>query len=375
MRIAQIVPSLEDRHGGPSRSVRALASHLRAGGSEVSLLSTEEAPSVTGPRDALIFPRVFPQRLCRSPQLRAALLSSGCDVLHHHGLWLLTLDYSYRASRRLRVPLVISPRGMMSGWAWNHNRARKQLADWLVHPGALRGATGWHATSPEEASDIRALGFSQPICVAPNGVTLPEASATMAGTAHWLTRHPQLGQRRVALFYSRLHRKKRIKELLDIWATLRPANWTLLVVGIPEEYSIEILQAMADHAGVADSVIVADGRGQPPPYGVASLFVLPSHSENFGMVVGEALASSVPVLVTDSTPWRQAQESGAGWCVPWGDFASCLASALRLPAAELRRMGSQGRQMVQREFTWEAAAHRLTGFYALLKANHDVVSI
>ncbi len=58
---------------------------------------------------------------------------------------------------------------MMSGWAWRHRRWRKYLAEHLIHPGAFARAAGWHATSPEEANDIRALGFQQPVCVAPNG--------------------------------------------------------------------------------------------------------------------------------------------------------------------------------------------------------------
>ena len=61
----------------------------------------------------------------------------------------------------------------MASWAWDHHRWREALAGRLVHPGALASCRGWHATSEAEAGDIRARGFRQPICVAPNGVSAP----------------------------------------------------------------------------------------------------------------------------------------------------------------------------------------------------------
>ena len=152
MKLACIVPSLAERHGGPSKSVRALANHLAQGGDDVELLAT------AAPGDALldtgadaarvhIFPRLRPEAIVRSPALRAHLATTEFDCVHHHSLWLRPLGYAAEAARRRHVPLVISPRGMMSDWAWHHHRTRKQLASWLLHPGAFAQAAGWHATS------------------------------------------------------------------------------------------------------------------------------------------------------------------------------------------------------------------------------------
>ena len=102
---------------------------------------------------------------------------------------------------------------MMSGWAWRHRRLRKQLAGLLVHPGAFAAAAGWHATSPEERDDIVALGFRQPVCVSPNGVPLPAEAELVAARTEWQQLCPAAKSRPVALFYSRLHRKKRVREL------------------------------------------------------------------------------------------------------------------------------------------------------------------
>jgi len=369
MLLTHVVPSLEARHGGPSKSARALANALAAR-TPTELLATLEPGQLMAPpaNDAArihVFPRETPRWLCRSPQLAAHLAGTPCDLVHEHSLWLLTLRYAHQAAHTHRVPLVISPRGMMSSWAWAHRRWRKRLADWLVHPGALRGAAGWHATSQEEAEDIRALGFTQPICVAPNGVELLSDIELAAAGHAWLEAFPQLDQRRVALFYSRFHRKKRLRELIDLWLALAPRDWTLLIAGVPEEYSVAEVTSWS--AGNEAGILVVDGRGRPPPFALADLFLLPSHSENFGLVVAEALAARVPTLVTDTTPWRGLEANGAGVCVPWENFGAALRTALAEPDEARAAQGERGRAWMERDFTWQAAADKLLDFYRRLE--------
>lgn len=369
MHLCHVVPSLEDRHGGPSKSVRALANAMAAVETTDLLTTLEPGQQMLAPADDAaaihIFEREAPRWLCASADLDRRLAGTPYDVIHSHALWLLTLRYAYDAARRRRVPLVISPRGMMSGWAWQHRRWRKRLAGWFVHPGAMTAAAGWHATSEEEANDIRGLGFRQPICVAPNGVELPTPADLMAARTAWLADFPQLASRRVALFYSRFHRKKRLRELIDLWLSTAPADWVLLVAGVPEEYSLADVQGWC--AAAPERVVVADGRTRPPPFAVAELFLLPSHSENFGLVVAEALAAHVPAIVTDTTPWTALATHEAGACVAWENYATALRSALAESPDVLAACGGRGRAWVAQEFTWQGAAARLLDFYRSLK--------
>ena len=320
MRIAQIVPSLEEKHGGPSKSVRRLAATLSRFGHEVDLLATrpgnETAATEDGRLRVLQFRRDRPEFLCASSDLQDHLRQHAYDCLHHHALWLRTLHYACRAAHATGARLVISPRGMLSDWSWRHRRWKKWLASRLVHPGAFAQAQGWHATSAAEADDIRRRGFAQPVCVAPNGVEVPSAEELTRAHEVWTQLCPAVAVRPVAVFYSRFHRKKRLLELIDLWIDVAPKEWLLLVAGIPQEYTVESLTAYVQRHSTREQIAVFDGSDRPPPYGVASLFLLPSHSENFGMVVAEAMAWGVPVLVTDSTPWAELSEQNAGWCIP-----------------------------------------------------------
>ncbi len=372
MRVCHIVPSLEERHGGPSKSVRALANAQAVLGEQIELAATLEAGQAmvavsTDAAGVHVFPREVPQWLCRSTGLAAHLAVHRCDVLHNHALWLLPLRYARSAARRQNVPLVISPRGMLSGWAYTHRRWRKRFAELFIHPGALAAADGWHATSPEERDDIRALGFPQPVCVSPNGVALPEAGELSAARGVWHKLCPATRSRPVALFYSRFHRKKRLRELIDLWLSAPRDDWLLLIVGVAEDHTAAELSASLAATGAADRVAVFDGAGRPPPYAVASLFVLPSHSENFGLVIAEALAAGVPALVTDTTPWTGLGAQGCGWCEPWENYGPALTSALATPVTDLAAMGRRGRDWAAHEFSWARAAGLLIEFYRHLR--------
>lgn len=373
MRIVHIVPSLEERHGGPSKSVRALANAQAKRGEAIELLATVEPGQPRPDRQSdtaqlTIFPRQAPLRLCRSTGLRRHLLiQPAADCVHHHAVWLLTLHYAHEAARRRAIPLIISPRGMFSGWAMHHHRWRKKFAEIFVHPGAFANAAGWHATSAEEAADIRSLGFKQPVCVSPNGVELPSAEALTAARNSWLAAYPGLAGRRVALFYSRFHRKKRVRELIELWNSVPRGDWVLLVAGLPEEYSANELQQAAAVHGQPGRVIVADATGMPAPYALAELFLLPSHSENFGLVIAEALAAGVPALVTETTPWKGLSTHEAGRCVPWTDYARALNEALAQSADNLAGRGKNARSWIARDFTWEHAAGLLCDFYRQLR--------
>jgi len=370
MRITQIVPSLEARHGGPSRSVLALSRALAEMGNNVELLSTTSqiptAAKSTPDLHVHEFPRQWPLRFSVSAPMAAHLADCSAEVIHHHALWLRPLHYAHRTATRLDCPLIISPRGMMSSWAWNHQRWKKYLADRLIHPGALSTSAGWHATSPQEADDIRHLGFQQPICVAPNGVDLPPQPQITAASQWWRERLPEIGDRSVAIFYSRFHDKKRILELLDLWGALAPSDWVLLAIGIPEQYSVAELRHRVVQAGHANKILVHDGTAAPPPYGIARLYLLPSHSENFGMTVAEALASGVPVLTTNTTPWEGLESNGAGRCVEWSKYEPALRQLTAETPDQLKSRGETGRAWMQQEFSWSSAAVKLAGFYASL---------
>lgn len=365
MRVVHVVPDLAPESGGPAENVPRLCAALRKAGVAAELLTVgplaEGLPAGLPARGCRA---AMPARLRRSPELAHALAAVPTDIVHAHCLWQLPLAYAARAAARRRLPLVISPRGMLAPWSLQRSPVLKLLARLLVHPGAFRQAAGWHATSEPEARDIAAYGLTQPVCVAPNGIE-PPADDPQAARAAYLAAAPELQGRRVLLFYSRFHPKKRVLELIRDFGALASAqpDWHLLLAGIPEAYTTGDLVEEARAAGLAGRVTALDGRSLPKPYALAELFVLPTHDENFGRAIAEALAHGLPVLTTQGTPWAEIETWGAGRWVALDDVRPALRELLALDRDTLRQMGKRGGTAVLERFAWPAVVRPLVEFY------------
>jgi hypothetical protein len=169
MNLSHVIASLDARHGGPSKSTRSLAQAQAEQGARVDLFAGSDTPSreTRGQLTTTLLARGWLDRLGVLPGLVTHLRRAEPDLVHVHGLWLRSLGVAHEEAQTRAIPLVVSPRGMMSVWSWQHHRWRKHLAEHWLHPGAFSAAAGWHATSVEEAEEIRSHGFEQPVCVAP----------------------------------------------------------------------------------------------------------------------------------------------------------------------------------------------------------------
>ncbi len=276
-------------------------------------------------------------------------------VVHDHGLWLASNRASAAAATRGGLPRVVSTRGMLEPWARRHHRWRKSAAWHGFQRRHLQRASVLHATADAEADALREIGLSSPIAVIPNGVALPDATA------------PHSGGRRRTLFLSRVHPKKGLPLLLDAWAEVKPEGWELVIAGPDEgghraELETQVTRLGLD--GVEFSGAVPDDE-KWALYRSADLFVLPTYSENFGVVVAEALASGLPVLTTTGAPWAEVESHGCGWWVeptprPVRD---ALSDAVSRTDAERRAMGLRGRSLVASRYDWDAIAAQMLEVY------------
>jgi glycosyltransferase involved in cell wall biosynthesis len=128
------------------------------------------------------------------------------------------------------------------------------------------------------------------------------------------------------------------------------------------------IERMIKELGLEDSVVITGevaGEEKDCLLANADVFVLPSYSENFGIVVAEAMAWGRPVIASTGTPWKEIADVGAGWWVkPEEDaLAAALAGALGKGREELDAMGAKGRALVERSYTWEAPAAKLVRAY------------
>jgi glycosyltransferase involved in cell wall biosynthesis len=364
MKIAHIIAGLNDPAAGTTYTVLELSGALARSGvaGQVHTL----APCRRGAACPIVgypFAPLLP-RLGVSPAMRRGLAELDADLFHNNGVWMMPNIYAGAVARRRSTPLVFSPRGMLSRWSMAFSRARKQFAWWcLGQRRALAATACFHATSEAEAQDIRRLGFRQPVAVIPNGVDLPAPEAAPA---------PDPGARQRLLFLSRIHPKKGIPILLRAWREVerRHLEWELIVAGPDEGGHLAQLQKLARELGLQRVAFPgpAYGDARTALYRSADLFVLPTHSENFGMAIAEALAHALPIITTTGAPWAGLEERGCGWWIELSEraLADALRTAIDLPPARRAEMGRRGRLWMERSFGWDRIAAEMKSVYAWL---------
>lgn len=371
MTILQIVAGISKQSGGPSHSVTGLCDVLASLSQRVILFAqktyTELYSDLVLPSNSaveLVLYRALRKfRITYSFGFRHKfsniVKNNKVSIIHNHGLWLQCNHQSAVVARRCSIPYIVSPRGMMEPWAFAYNAWKKKVIWWLWQKRALENATAFCATSLQEAESIRKLGFNQPIAIIPNGVDLPP---------YTIKQNQNLASIRYVLFLSRIHPKKGLLNLVQAWSLVTPKGWKVIIAGPDENGHQQEVKREISAAGLNDIfefVGSVEGEQKNKLYQEASLFILPTFSENFGIVIVEALASGIPVITTKGAPWEGLVNNNCGWWVDVGvkPLADALKDATTLPDQERIAMGQRGREYVVREFGWDDIGRKMIVFY------------
>lgn len=366
MKVLHIIPSISLSQGGPSRSVVHLINHL-VKISDVNIFFYAHTISGESQLDLSTDIYDYSRVSCRLSKfllmwpdffkISRIIEKNRIDLVHIHGVWHPLCHWAARASRFCKVPYVVQPRGMLEPWANSHKKIKKSVATLLYQRRDLKCAIGFIATSDQEVASLRVLGLTNRTIMIPNGVEAANVD---------ISRKKGTGIK-IALFMSRIHPKKGVRELLEVWAKLRPRGWCLRIVGPDDGGHIEVIRSLVDRLNLDESVRIIGpvyGNDRISEYVNADLFVLPTYSENFGLAVVEALSYGIPVLTTTGAPWSTLIDNQCGWWISPGvqSLSEVLPQALAIGDSERQLMGQRARQLAA-NYDWGAVSTNMMKFY------------
>ncbi|HSV71760.1 MAG TPA: glycosyltransferase [Methylibium sp.] len=375
MRLLNVIRSVDPVRGGPAEGLRQSVVATRALG------HCEEVLTLDAPGDAWL--RDFPAPLhalgpVASTYGRSAALlpwlrahRERYDAVIVHGLW----QYPGLAVRRAlhggSVPYFVYPHGMLDPWfrqRYPIKHAKKLLYWAAAERAVLRDAAALLCTTDEEARLAPATfpGYRATTAVVGYGVALGEAAAR-ADAALFHAVWPDTRGKRIVLFLGRLHPKKGGDLLVEAFAqAARGVPELHLVMAGPDGEGVRAQwQALAARLGVAERITwtgMLAGEAKWSAFKAAEVFALPSHQENFGMAVAEALAMGLPVLISDKVNiWREIVAAGAGHAGPdtLAGTVDGLARWLAHDEPARRRMRERASACFRSHFHITSAAQRL----------------
>lgn len=335
--------------GGMANVARPLHSALLTQGRDVAFVSGTD---VADPKAAIYAVGLSGRGFHELP---ASVMQS---VVHIHGIWTPFEFQAFREARRRRATIVMSPHGALEPWAFDHKPLKKRLAWWVYQKRLFQLANLIIVNSQQERQRLRELGLKPPIATIPNGVDLDEFSENCATQQ----------RERVVLFLSRIDPKKGVPDLIDAWHLLADRHgYRLHIHGHGDPAYVERIKKIITDSGCNDIALM------PPIFGPerwdvfarASIYVLPSYSENFGITIAEALTAGLPVITTRATPWECLVCERLGWIVDNDvlQLRDAIAAAIHLETSKLEDLRSKAQAYASQHFGWPVIAQRYVETY------------
>ena len=372
MKILHTIPGLKLNAGGPSSCTYHLLKALNEQGVQADLLTLDavRGDDMIGKEDFIKgVPFDAYSSLLYSRNLRRYLMQHvAYEIYHANSIWTLPSHDTRVAAHKQGKPFVLTPHGMLYPQALQVSSWKKKLVLPLFQKKDLEKADCLHATCDAELIHMREFGLKNPIAVIPNCLymqVVPEV------------RQEENAVRRFA-FVGRIHRIKNIDVLIRAWLQLgdKTKEAELLIIGDGDKAYRQELEQLA-HTGLCRNIKFTGFLSDTALWEVIhslDFLVLPSKSENFGMVVPEALIRGIPVIASKGTPWTELQTNGCGW---WIDssipaLARTMELALDLDEMSRRKMGEQGRQLVLDNYLMDKVALKMKQLYEGLLTGRKV---
>ena len=368
-RIAFLTGDLSPAGAGVKEVVERLSLELDQSGDEVRVFGLETVGWLDGGEmswkgaPAQAYKTIGPSTFGYSPSMNQELRRFNPDLVHVHGIWQYPSLLALRWRRHGKGALVISPHGMFNKLALQQSKLKKYIARKLYVDALMRQADMLIASTNFEVIEIDSVMKSLPISVVANGITLPDKKLS----------HRKKVTTKNLLFLSRFHAGKNLIALLHAWQLLsdenKNSNWKLVIAGWgseQEEAAVKTLVEKQKNQGINVELLGSVfGHEKAATFANASAFILPSAHEAFPVVLLEAWAEAIPVLMSKFCNINAAFDAGAA--VPTGITSNEIAKALEqffsLSDKQRQALAKKGFDFVKKNYSLSKVSNDMKHVY------------
>ena len=389
MKVLQVIPTLSGLSGGPAQGIKYLCLGLKSLGVDMAIL-TADAPfkkqeySFAGIRVysfASYFCHFLPAQFNYSPGLSKWLKKhiKEFDLLHIHYLFTYPSTVAAYYARKCAIPYILRPAGMLGPACLKKSALRKKIYMQLFEKRNLESAAAIHFTSEKERNEAACLRLNNRNILVPNCIDLQDFKGLSTLKGKFRKQYPRIGQRKIILFLSRLDPIKGLDLLIPALKILKEQHkdFYFVLAGAGRNDYQEQLKIDIGVAGLTDSVLFAgflEGEAKYALLADADIFVLSSYHENFGIAAAEAMASGLPVAISDQVSiYKLVEEYQAGLTFGLNSRQIALSLEKLLTDKELcLKMGKNGRRLIEENFSAEKIARQMLEEYQNVRNNRDI---
>ena len=388
MKVLHIIPSVAKVRGGPSKAVIEMVKALQSQNVDAEIATTndngkdlldvplgeltdqlEEYGNVPIRFFARFSPNVNAVReFAYSRTLTAWLWQhiTDYDIIHVHAIFSYASTIAMVIARIKNLPYINRPLGQLCEWSLQQSKLRKQIYFNIIERSNLLHSQSLHFTAEQEREEFQQLDLNIPNFVLPHGVHIPELIANAQDQLRQILQIPD--QIPIILFMSRIHPKKGLEYLIPALGKFPDSNFAFVIAGNGESDYIKQIQSLLETHQIRDQthlVGFVNGELKNLYLQGADLFVLTSHSENFGIAVIESLVAGTPVLITDGVaiaPMVQSHDLGYVTQLDTVAIAATIQEFFEHPQVA-KQKGDRAQPYIAENYSWAKIADSLINIY------------
>jgi|TARA_B110000977_G_C11055311_1_gene483841 glycosyltransferase involved in cell wall biosynthesis len=289
---------------------------------------------------------------------------SAFDIIHQHGIWTPMSLYAQKIKRNSNLKSIIQPHGLLEPFSMNISKYKKKTAYHLFERCNLLNSSALVACSEDEAVKLKNMFPKNDVAIVFNGIT-PDFFSEKS------KKNSANNSKKRMLFLSQIIPVKGLERIFRVISDIGVnhfSDWEFLIAGYGSEDYLKLLKNLAKELNLSDLVYFVGtkfGDAKIEIYDNSDIFILPTFSENYGIVVAEALARGIPVMTTTGSPWKELDTYNCGLWVnnTHEGLKKGLLEILSLSEHQLKDMGSNGRRLVADKYLWDRTTLRTIELY------------